>query len=170
MLLQLDEPSLPAVLAGRIPTASGYDVLRAIEEQEAEGALRQVLAAADVVGLVHCCAPDAPLGLLRRAGARALSLDLGMLKPADDDGIGTAVEAGAGLLLGVVPGVDATLSDPVATVAPVRALWRRLGLPADRLAATVVLTPSCGLAGASPRHARAALARCREAARELADG
>jgi hypothetical protein len=49
-------------------------------------------------------------------------------------------------------------------------MWRRLGLPAEQLAATVVVTPSCGLAGASPGHAQAALARCREAARELVDG
>jgi hypothetical protein len=31
----------------------------------------------------------------------------------------------------------------------------------------VVLTPACGLAGASPGYARAALAQCREAARLL---
>jgi hypothetical protein len=30
-----------------------------------------------------------------------------------------------------------------------------------------VVTPACGLAGASPAHARAALRRCREAGRAL---
>ena len=44
-------------------------------------------------------------------------------------------------------------------------MWRRIGLPAATLAEQVVLTPACGLAAASPAAARAALARCREAAR-----
>lgn len=170
VMLQLDEPSLPAVLAGRVPSASGFDVLRAIEEPEAETALSTVIGAAEAMTAVHCCAPGTPIALLLRAGARALSLDLAMLSARDDDDLGTAIENGAGLLLGVVPGVDAPLSAPSATVAPVRAMWQRLGFPADGLAATVAITPSCGLAGASPRHAWAALARCREAAQELADG
>jgi hypothetical protein len=52
-------------------------------------------------------------------------------------------------------------------------LWRRMGWPAapsggrDDIAGQVVLTPACGLAGASPGYARAALAHCREAARLL---
>ena len=43
-------------------------------------------------------------------------------------------------------------------------LYQRLGLPLDTLAAQAVITPACGLAGASPAQARAALTRCREAA------
>ena len=39
--------------------------------------------------------------------------------------------------------------------------------PAASVAAQVVLTPACGLAGAPPEYARAALASCREAARML---
>ena len=38
---------------------------------------------------------------------------------------------------------------------------------AASVAAQVVLTPACGLAGAPPGYARAALASCREAARML---
>jgi hypothetical protein len=37
------------------------------------------------------------------------------------------------------------------------------------LLADVVVTPACGLAGASPAHARAVLARCVEAAGALAE-
>jgi hypothetical protein len=44
-------------------------------------------------------------------------------------------------------------------------IWRRIGLPTATLAEQVVLTPACGLAAASPSAARAALSRCREAAR-----
>ena len=38
---------------------------------------------------------------------------------------------------------------------------------AGGVAAQVVLTPACGMAGATPDYARAAMARCREAARLL---
>jgi methionine synthase II (cobalamin-independent) len=49
----------------------------------------------------------------------------------------------------------------------VQAWWRELGFPAEQLAAAVTLTPSCGLAGASPDYARAAMAHVREAAKYL---
>jgi hypothetical protein len=49
----------------------------------------------------------------------------------------------------------------------VGAWWRELGFPADDLHAAVTLTPTCGLAGASPGYARQAMAHVREAARYL---
>ena len=42
-----------------------------------------------------------------------------------------------------------------------------LGFPADRLHEAVTLTPSCGLAGATPGYARRAMTSVREAARYL---
>ena len=45
--------------------------------------------------------------------------------------------------------------------------WRRLGLPLASCGPQVVITPSCGLAGASEVQARAALTRCRQAASML---
>ena len=48
-----------------------------------------------------------------------------------------------------------------------QAWWRELGFPADELAGAVTLTPSCGLAGATPAYARAAMAHVREAAKYL---
>ena len=166
LVLQLDEPSLPLVLAGRVPTASGFGALRAPEASRAVEVLRTVLGVApDPV--VHCCAPAPPLALLRRSGASALSLDATLLTPRDDDAVGEAVDAGAGLLLGLVPSVDDRLADLAATAAPATRLWRRLGFGADRLATTVVVTPTCGLAGASPAGARRALQACVELARRL---
>jgi hypothetical protein len=66
-----------------------------------------------------------------------------------------------------VPATDAVLPSLEATAAPVRALWGRLGFPPARLAEQVVITPACGLAGASPRHVRHALKRSRDTARML---
>ena len=48
-------------------------------------------------------------------------------------------------------------------------LWTRLGFPANRLAEQVVVTPACGLAGASESYVRAVLTACREAGRRIAE-
>ena len=173
VLLQLDEPGLPAVLAGRVPTASGFGTLGPVEAQVVEAALREVLTATEAYPVVHCCASRPPLELFRGAGARALSIDASLLRDADDEALGTAVEAGVALWLGVVPAVsssaDAPMSDLAGSVRPVQRLWRKLGFEPGRLAAGVVVTPTCGLAGASPAYARAALRQCRETGRALRD-
>ncbi|MGW2230994.1 methionine synthase [Streptomyces formicae] len=170
VVLQLDEPSLIAVLRGQVRTASEYRTHRAVDRQLVESTLRDVLAVrGDAAAVVHSCAPDVPFALLRRAGADAISFDFSLLTERDDEVIGEAVEGGTKLFAGVVPGVDGGLSDPAGSVMGVRTLWRRLGLDPGSLAESVVITPSCGLAGASPAYARAALAHCVKAARSLAD-
>lgn len=174
VVLQLDEPSLVAVLRGRIGTASGYRTHRAVDRGVAEGALREVLRVADTAAgrgpvIVHSCAPDVPFALLRRAGATGVSFDAGLLTERDEEAIGEAVEGGMALFAGVVPAVDGPLSDPAGSVMGVRTLWRRLGLAPGTLAESVVVTPVCGLAGASPGYARAALAQCVRAAKSLSD-
>jgi hypothetical protein len=112
LLVQLDEPSLPAVLAGRIRTPSGFSVLAAVEDGLVAERLGLVFAEArrvtGVVGAgVHCCAADVPLDLLRRAGAQFVGLDATLLTESADDAIGDAVEAGMRLMMGVVPSIDA---------------------------------------------------------------
>ena len=172
LLLQLDEPALTAVLAAQVPTASGLATLRRVDLPVADALLRVVLEAATSAGavpVVHSCAPDVPVDLLRRAGARGISLDATLL-PADgsrDEAIGECVDAGVLLVLGVVPTDGTGPSDLAGTVAPVRRLWRRLGFDPGLLASSVVLTPTCGLAGLSGPAARSALARARGAARIL---
>ncbi|WP_246236865.1 methionine synthase [Actinomadura chibensis] len=167
VLLQLDEPGLPAALAGTVPTASGFSRLRAIEEAVAEETLRSVIDAAGVFTVVHCCARDVPYALLRGAGAKAVSVDLRRVPKRDDDAVGEAIDTGTALFLGAVPATDAALPALQATAEPVRELWRRLGFPAAQLARQVVITPACGMAGASPRYVREALKRCRDTARMI---
>ncbi|MFD5698697.1 methionine synthase [Streptomyces lasiicapitis] len=169
LLLQLDEPSLTAVLRGQVKTASQYRTHRAVDRQLVESALRDVMAVHDGPVAIHSCAPDVPFALLRRAGADAVSFDFALLTERDDEVLGEAVEAGTKLFAGVVPGTDGALSDPAGSVMGVRTLWRRLGLNPGALPDAVTVTPSCGLAGASPGYARAALAHCARAARSLAD-
>ena len=165
VVVQLDEPSVPAVLQGGLPTVSGFGKLPAVEAHVVEQELAAVVAALPGPVVLHCCAVRAPLDLFRAAGAAALSFDLGLVQ--DLDAVGSAVEAGVHLLPGVVPGADADLPAARASASRVQAWWRELGFPADELPAAVTLTPSCGLAGATPSYARAAMAHVREAAKYL---
>jgi methionine synthase II (cobalamin-independent) len=165
VVVQLDEPSVPAVLRGGLPTVSGFGKLPAVESTVVEEQLGELVATVPGPVVVHCCADRAPLGLFRAAGAQGLSFDLGLVQDLDD--AGTAVESGTHLLLGVVPGTDTTLPSPKATASRVSAWWNELGFPAEQLHSAVTLTPACGLAGASPAYARAAMAHVREAAKYL---
>ncbi|SCL20994.1 Cobalamin-independent synthase, Catalytic domain [Micromonospora rhizosphaerae] len=168
VLLQLDEPSLPAVLAGRVPTESGFGTHRPVESSVAGSLLGTVIEAAGVPTVVHCCAPDVPLELIRSAGAVGVALDLSLVT--DLDPLGEAIDAGLGLLAGAAPALppSAGRAPTSAQVADrVRELWDRLGFPRRRLAEQVVVTPACGLAAATPQYARAVLTACRDAGRRL---
>ncbi|SCL59022.1 methionine synthase [Micromonospora chersina] len=170
VLLQLDEPSLPAVLAGRVPTESGFGTHRAVGSEVARTLLHDVIEAAGVPTVVHCCAPDVPLDLIRTAGAVGVALDLDLVK--DLDPLGEAIDAGLGLLAGAAPALPppAGRAPTSAQVAErVRRVWDQLGFPRRRLAEQVVVTPACGLAGATPAYVRTVLAACRDAGRRLAE-
>jgi methionine synthase II (cobalamin-independent) len=169
VVLQLDEPSLPTVLAGKVPTPSGYGTVAVVERSVVESTLRDVLdVGATGSRVVHCCAPDVPVALLRAAGADAVSLDLTLIESADYDALGEAVAGGTSLWLGVVPAVDAPVTLAAAR-GGVERLWSALGFDPGRLAAAVVPTPACGLAGASPAYARQATALVRDVGRALLD-
>lgn len=180
MLLQLDEPSLPAVLAGRIPTESGLGAYRPVEQATAIDLLRTVISAAGVPVLVHCCASEVPLALIRSAGAVGVALDLDHVErqAVRLDPLGEALDAGLGLLVGAVPALPRPDVPAAAggggpssawVADRVRRLWDQLGFPRSRLAAQVVVTPACGLAGASDEYARQVLAACRDAGRRLVE-
>jgi hypothetical protein len=170
LVLQLDEPSLPAVLAGHVRTASGFDVFRAPESTTIQTMLAAVIAAADDVPVVaHCCATDAPLRLFRDTGAAAVSIDVLSMK-ADRDALGELVEAGVALWLGVVPSIGPGVAPtPRAVAEPVRRVWHELGFAPDLLPDSVTVTPTCGLAGASPGWAHSAYRVLRQAARALSE-
>jgi hypothetical protein len=164
-VVQLDEPSVPAVLQGGLPTVSGFGKLAAIEATVVEQELADLLRGLAVPVVIHCCAPRVPMDLFRAAGAAGLSFDLGLVQ--DLDAVGTAVEAGTHLFPGVVPGTDTQLPAPRATASRLQAWWNELGFAAEQLAPAVTLTPACGLAGATPAYARAAMTHIREAAKYL---
>jgi methionine synthase II (cobalamin-independent) len=169
VVLQLDEPSVPAVLAGRIPTESGLRTLRSVAASTVESTLRDIVEAVAVPVVIHCCATDPPLRLFRGAGATAVAVDLSRLGSSATtlDELGELVDAGLGLLAGVVPTTGTQAPSPVTASDTVLDLWRRLGFPPEQAATQIVVTPACGLAGATPAYARSALTSCAEAARRL---
>ena len=169
LMVQLDEPALPAAAAGSVPTASGLSRVRAVEEEILRDRLHKVLAAANRYTAVHCCSRNLPFGIITGAGADAVSFDISLLQREDYDELAAVAEAGAGLLAGVIRfdyperrGVT-----PTDTARAVAEVWRTMSLPPARCAEQVVVTPACGLAGASPAQARAALTWVREAGRIL---
>jgi hypothetical protein len=169
ILLQVDEPSLPAALAAQIPTPSGYGTVRAVPAQVAQDHLADVLSVAPPgARVVHCCAAGAPVALLRAAGADALALDRALIVDATVDALGEAIDDGLALWLGVIPTESENPSAAKAAEAVV-ALWTKLGFAPVELAATVVVTPACGLAGSTPAAARRILHALRETGARLLD-
>jgi hypothetical protein len=176
-VVQLDEPGLPAVLVGAVPTPSGYGTVPAVPESDAVDLLRGVLGALPAPRIVHCCAPRPPLALLRRAGADALAVDAELLAGAPRatvDALGEAWDSGVSVLLGLVPAIEpAAQAGGPPTLAglarPALSLVDRLGLDRTVLAERCVPTPSCGLAGATPGWARQALALARELGQAFVD-
>lgn len=167
LVVQLDEPSLPSVLAGTVPTPSGWGTVRAVDVPVVQHTLQDVLSVAPEGGrVVHCCAADLPIPLLRNAGADAIAVDAAMLSTAHYDALGECVDAGVSLWLGVLPTTDSTITLDTARE-PIRRLWSELGFEPKRLGEAVVATPACGLAGAGSAYVRRVLAVLRDTGRSL---
>ena len=166
VVLQVDEPSLPAVLEGSLPTSSGYGRVRAVEPHDVMRRLVQVLAAHDGETVVHCCHPSAPLPLLRATGAGALAIDVTSATPARWESIAPTLEAGTGLYAGCLP-TDGSGTDQGARALVLEG-FERAGLAASSLTGLVV-SPACGLAGLTQQGARAVVRTALDTARRLSE-
>ncbi len=177
VIVQLDEPSLPTVLAGALRTPSGLGTVAAVAEPEARDTLHAVIQAAkNATGqpvIVHCCATRPPVALLRQAEADAIALDATILDGAPAalaDEIGEAWDAGTVFLLRTVPSTDpATPLTLAAAAAPALRLVDRLGFPRTLLAERALPTTACGLAGATSDWAKRALSLVRDLGRAFVE-
>ena len=169
LVVQVDEPALPGVLTGAVPTASGFGRHRVVHPPEASQALEWVLGAVRDAGAepwVHCCARNAPLALLDGAGAVGLAVDLAQVGADGHDALAEALEAGETVVLGVVPALaPATPPTEKQLVEQVLRWLDLLGLDPEQYGDQLVVSPACGLAGADAGWARRAL----ELARSVAD-
>ncbi|MCY4727801.1 methionine synthase [Nocardioides sp. STR2] len=170
-IVQVDEPALASVVAGQVPTASGFGRHRSVDLPEASAHLEWLVAAiADAGGeaWVHSCAPRTPWSLVAGTGAHGLSADLDMLGPADLDTFAEALESGRTAALGVVPSTEpATEPSEARTTERVQRWLDMLGLDPDGVGEHLVVTPTCGLAGASASWAGRAVRLSATVARNL---
>jgi methionine synthase II (cobalamin-independent) len=177
VIVQLDEPTLPMVLAGALRTPSGYGTVAAVPESDARDLLAMVIDAARAATgrpvAVHCCADRPPIGLLRDAGADVISLDATLLAKAGADSwdeFGEAWDAGITMMLGLIPSTDPRAPVTLLDVAkPALRLVDRLGFDRSILADRAIPTPTCGLAGASAAWAKRAMTLSAELARAFAE-
>ena len=152
---------------GRCRRRAACSAYRPVEDADgARPRCAAVVEAAGVPVVVHCCAPDVPLRAAPRRPAPPRSRSTSTWSPSSTRSArrstpGSACSPGWRPRPASRPPASADLADRV------RQVWERLGFPADRLAAQVVVTPTCGLAGATPEYARAVLAACREAGQRL---
>jgi methionine synthase II (cobalamin-independent) len=173
LLLQLDEPTLPSVLDGALPTASGLHRLRSVAASDVVDGLAAVVRSAREAGaatLVHCCADDPPVAVLRRTGADGVCLDTSTLGPSGWESVAAGVEDGVALWAGAVPTPQSRLTADVVDESAARLArsWQDVGLPLAQLA-DLVVTPACGLAGCSPEDAVERLRACLAVQRQLVD-
>lgn len=169
VVVQFDEPSLAAAIAGGLRGVTTLSPVAALDEvvviELLDGCAGML--GADVV--VHSCAFDVPWNLLQRTVVDAVSVDAGTLGAADYDGIAAFVESGRTVLMGVIPATAPARPPSVEQIATAAAaVTDRIGFPRGVLADRVGITTACGLAGATPDWARTAIGLARRAAEALA--
>lgn len=148
LLIQIDEPAITAVMAGSIPTASGFGRHRSIDAPGADALLKPVVQAIRDAGakpVVHTCAAEVPVSLLAGVGFEAIAFDVTVARPSDT--WAQVFEDGTDLWFGA------------ADAAGIEQFMGRLGFEPDSFAARSAVTPACGLTGRSPADSRRELER-----------
>lgn len=162
VVVQVSEPDVPAVLAGRVRTSSGRLTYRSVEPAIVQGHLTTVLDAITAAGAlagVRCSVSQPPVQMFIDAGAQFVAMDLERELPSDE-ALPRAWEKGVGLMLGCVP--HASLLDPRVSDLEASALLRTFmdNWGFGDVPANIALTPSGGLAHVTPGQARVAIERC----------
>lgn len=164
IVVQIDEPEIASVLAGAIPTSSGYRTLRSVPGEEVAASWRLLIDALREEGAVEIVVSvpevEAPFDRIVESGADGIAVPLRALTSRQWEQLAGAVEAGKRLWAGVLD-VDtpaAALPRVADVVENVSRPWHQLGLPASTLSALRV-TPSEGLSRHSPASATAVLTR-----------
>ncbi len=150
-VVQLDEPMLPQVMSGGVPTMSGFSRLRSVDRPLASDLLQRVSTAVrgqtEQVAL-HCCAPGLDIDMVGLSGIDLVGLDVGTLTAAQVDALGAWLEAGRDLRLGLV---DTAVPDAFTRADGIvqrgLSVLRPLGLDPDLLNRLVSISTACGLAG-----------------------
>lgn len=166
VVVQFDEPSLPAALAGRLTGVTALTPVHPVDEALAVGLLDECVAAVGGDVAVHCCAKAVPWELLQRSNIHAVGIDVSALDDIALDGFGEFVDSGRTVMLGLVPPTSSEGPPSTRKLAEkAAALTDRFGFERSLLSDRIGITPTCGLAGATPQWARSAV----ELAQKVAD-
>ncbi|MGM7648305.1 methionine synthase [Nocardia sp. JW2] len=170
VVIQLDEPQLSTVLEGTLQGPSILNTIRALPEPDALRILDTVIAAQNAPVLLHTCASRPALATIGRTAAAGISFDAATISTADLDALGDIVDRGKKIALGLTPAEQPAAPITWREIAePAVRLVDRLGFPRTTLATQILVTPACGLAGASLEWSRRALALSTEVARAFAE-
>jgi methionine synthase II (cobalamin-independent) len=170
VVVQFDEPSLPAALQGRLTGVTSLSPVHPVDESVAISLLDDCVAVVGGDVVVHSCSADLPWKALQRSSIHAVSVDVSTLTAADLDGVGNFVDSGRAVLLGVVPTSAPTARPSAEEVAKAAVVVTdRLGFARSVLRERIGVTPACGLAGATPQWARTAIELAQKAADAFAD-
>ena len=170
VVVQFDEPSLPAAVAGRLAGVTSLSSVAAIEETLATTMLDICAAAAGAEVSVHSCGSSIPWKVMQDSAISAVAVDVATLQAADLDAVGEFVESGRVVMLGVVASrapARPPAMEEVATSAA--AITDRLGFGRSVLRDRIGITPACGLAAATPDWARTAIGLVRRVAEAFAE-
>jgi methionine synthase II (cobalamin-independent) len=170
VVVQFDEPLLPAALEGRLSGVTSLTPVHPVDEPVAIGLIDDCVESVGAEVVLHSCAAALPWKLLQRSSVHAVSVDAATLTPNDLDGIGELVESERTVLLGVVPATAPAArpsSEEVAKAAA--AVTDRLGFARSVLRQRIGVTPACGLAGTTAEWARTAIELAQKAADAFAE-
>ncbi|MGX9790684.1 methionine synthase [Mycobacterium sp. MMS18-G62] len=170
VVVQFDEPSLPAALEGRLAGVTSLTPVHPVDESVATALLDDCVAAAGADVALHSCAAGLPWKMLQRSTVHAVSVDVSTLTAADLDGVGEFVDSGRTVMLGVVSSTAPAGRPSAEEIAKAAvAITDRLGFPRSVLRERIGVTPACGLAGATAEWARAAIELAQKAADAFGD-
>lgn len=170
VVVQFDEPSLPAALAGRLTGVTSLSPVHPVDESVVTALLDECATAVGGDVALHCCAPGLPWKMLQRSMISAVSVEVDTLTAADLDGIGEFVDSGRTVLLGAVPtAVSGPRPSPQQIATSVAGITDRLGFARGVLRDRIGITPACGLAAATATWARAAIELTQRAVDAMAE-
>lgn len=150
IVVQLDEPALPAAVGGLLPRTSGWGRWEPVPEHQAEtwlGASVDAIRAASAEPAVHCCGPDVPAlwSIAGGAGVRLISVPVPEV-PDEDHPLGQWLDSGRAW----IAGIDAVSSSPEAEWQRVLQALDRIGITSgtlgEELRDRLAFSPECGLA------------------------
>jgi methionine synthase II (cobalamin-independent) len=170
VVVQFDEPLLPAALAGRLTGVTALNPVHPVDEVLAIGLLDECVRVAGGEVLLHSCAAELPWTVLQRSAIGAVSVDVATLDAEGLDGLGEFVDSGRVVVLGLLPAVATEGPPPLEElVAAAAAVTDRLGFPRSVLGSRIGISPACGLAGATEAWARTVTALTQRAAMAIGE-